>query len=288
LRAEKLGIAHGAGTTPAPVIDSPSAKPHPEPSGFTPGGRPFYKFVGMEFVKVTAGDFYMGADDVKNASPQHLVYQLDYDFYIGRYPVTNQEYSLYLRTAGKPIIMTKEKAKHPAVNVSWKQAQDFVSWLNGKHQSDLLNGYKFHLPSEAEWEKAARGVEGNEYPWGNKFDAKKCNSKVGGKKGTTPVGTFSPQGDSAFGSADMVGNVWEWTRTLDKRKSSPFSYEYPYRCDDGREDLLVDDGIYEYIVRGGSFESDKTTANCIRRFNISSNHGQGDLGFRLAICPIKK
>jgi hypothetical protein len=236
LRAEKLGID----SVPSPKAESSlppiavSPKSHPDPSSFTLGGRPVYIFGRMDFVKVTGGDFYMGADDIEAVRPQHLVYQLSDDFYIGRFPVTNQEYSLYLRDTGQAILTSKAVARHPVTGIPWHEAQEYINWFNNKHLHDLPSGYRFCLPSEAEWEKAARGLEGNIYPWGNKFDMRRCNSKEGEVGGTTPVGAYSPQGDSAYGAADMAGNVWEWTRSIgEKIDGSVFGY--PYRFDDGRE-----------------------------------------------------
>ena len=107
------------------------------------------------------------------------------------------------------------------VNVSWDDAVDFCRWLSeATHRS-------FRLPSEAEWEKAARGSDGRIYPWGNQApDEKRCNfgTKVGD---TTPVGKY-PDGASPCGALDMAGNVWEWTGSIYK--------PYPYAPDDGRED----------------------------------------------------
>jgi formylglycine-generating enzyme required for sulfatase activity len=280
-RAEKFGIDHGSTTTPG--VDTVSSKPHPEPAGFSAGGRPFYIFGGMEFVKVPAGDFYMGADDLEDAKPQHLIYKLNYDFYIGRYPVTNQEFSLFLRDRERPIPIARFQMKLPMVNVPWNYADEYIDWLNSVHDSELPTGYMFKLPSEAEWEKAARGVDANEYPWGNEFDARRCNSLEGGKKGTTPVGTYSYQGDSAFGATDMAGNVWEWTRSL-KRKGDTY-YSYPYRFDDGREEAVYDDA--EYILRGGSYESNKEEVRCAKRTWLKPKQGATTIGFRVAICPIK-
>jgi formylglycine-generating enzyme required for sulfatase activity len=279
LRADKLGIAHKSEAKPASVVSLASNKSHPEPSGFTPGGRPFYVFGGMEFVKIPAGDFYMGANDIEEARPQHLVYQLAYDFYIGRYPVTNQEYSLFLRDTGQPIVLPKDAARHPTVWVSWERTQEFVAWLNGKYQADLPLEYKYRLPSEAEWEKSARGVDGNEYPWGNTFDAKRCNYLDGRKWNTTPVGLYSPQGDSAFGAADMAGNVWEWTRTQ-------MQFKYPYRFDDHRdeEDANL---AFARTLRGGSFKSDESNVRTAFRFGSVPFFSDSDIGFRIAICPIK-
>lgn len=271
LRAERLGIAVAA------VSD-------PSPAGFTPGGRPFFQFGGLSFVRVAAGDFYMGSDDLEHASPQHLVYQLNYDFYIGRHPVTNQEYASYLRATQQPIVMPKHKASHPVANVSWEQTQEFIAWLNKSYQADLPAGHRFRLPSEAEWEKSARGVEGNEYPWGNTFDIQRCNSLERNSNDTTPVGAFSPRGDSAFGAADMAGNVWEWTRTLAGNVDPRF--RYPYRADDGREDDIPVSG--ERVMRGGSFLEDKNSVRCASRNAAQMLSGSSTIGFRVAVCPVNK
>lgn len=277
LRAEKLGVSFPAS---APEPPAPKATfVTPEPVHFTPGGRPFFQFGGLDFVKVKGGDFYLGSDELEFAGPQHLIYQLERDFYLGRYPVTNQEYSLYLRAAGSPIVMTKEKAKHPVVNVSLRDAYHYVAWLNQKHGGELPSGYTFRLPSEAEWEKAARGAEGNEFPWGNHFDAKRCNSREGSKGETTPVGAYSPQGDSAFGAADMAGNVWEWTRSLYR--------SYPYRFDDEREAAAVLESS-EYVLRGGSFNSDAVFVRCAIRVGSTPLFSEADRGFRVALCPLEK
>jgi len=274
LRAEKLSVSLPKPSS-EPLSPSPASVEN-EPSNFTTGGRPIFTFGGMEFVKVKGGDFYMGSDTVEFARPQHLVYQLDYDFYIGRYPVTNQEYSLYLREAGNPIVMTRDKGRHPAVNILFSDAYGYVVWLNKKYASNLPSGYRFCVPSEAEWEKAARGVDGNEYPWGNRFDLRRCNSLEGGVGGATPVGEYSPQGDSSFGAADMAGNVWEWTRSLQR--------EYPYRLDDGRESDDVIEAA-QYIMHGGSFKSDNDIIRCAVRVWSSPLFSESDRGFRVAICP---
>jgi formylglycine-generating enzyme required for sulfatase activity len=228
----------------------------------------------------------MGADDLEIASPQHLVYQLSYDFYMGRYPVTNQEYSLYLRDTRQSIVMAKGAERYPISGVSWHQAQEYIRWLNNKYLNDLPIGYAFRLPSEAEWEKTARGVAGNIYPWGNHFDARRCNSLETGVGATAPVGSYSPQGDSSFGAADMAGNVWEWTRSIgEKNYASMFGY--PYRFDDGREDESGQAG-FKYVLRGGSFKSNQQEIRSANRICFESSIAESDFGFRVVICPLER
>ena len=115
------------------------------------------------------------------------------------------------------------------VNVSWQDAQAYCQWLSEK------TGKSYRLPSEAEWEKAARGADGRVYPWGNEWDAAKCNTRESKIQGTSPVGQFSTLGDSPSGCADMVGNVWEWTLSLWGPDSDSPKYRYPYDPADGRE-----------------------------------------------------
>jgi len=310
--ASKPPTAASSVNLPTPVPVAPAS------AKTTPGGHPIYVFGGLEFVKIPAGDFYMGSNDdfsldkISNSSssvsvdddiipdwmrkagwggeeslgnsskPQHLVYQLNFDYYITRFPVTNYQYSLMTRETGGSIIMAKGKAQHPVVQVSWYDAQIFTIWLNKKHQADLPKGYHFCLPSEAEWEKAARGTDGNEYPWGDKFDENKCNTSEGGKGDTTPVGTYSPQGDSPFGCADMAGNVWEWTRSLWGDNHLQPLFKYPYRFDDNREDENAGDSIYR-VLRGGTYSENRESACCAAR-NIGVPQARFEnLGFRVAI-----
>jgi formylglycine-generating enzyme required for sulfatase activity len=162
---------------------------------------------------------------------------------------------------GGPVYSNPEYANHPVVGVTWDQAQAYCTWTQGR------------LPTEAEWEKAARGEYGNEWPWGNEFDKNKCNSYEGGKGGTTPVGAYSPQGDSPYGVSDMVGNVWEWCAT--KWQNSYQSY-----VDDND---LSGDALR--VVRGGSFDDDQRGARVAVRGRNSPGYRDGDQGFRVVVAP---
>ena len=109
-------------------------------------------------------------------------------------------------------VICKAKCYHPVVQVSWFEALEFVKWLNRTYRSVLSSGLAFRLPSEAEWEKAARGIEARKYAWGNRLPSPElgmevCNIHDTGIGDTTPVGKYSPDGDSPYGCADMTGNV---------------------------------------------------------------------------------
>ena len=168
----------------------------------------------------------------------------------------------------------KDKANHPVVKVSWYDAMEYCKWLNEKLQGEI-GALAVRLPTEAEWEKAARGEQGNEWPWGNEFDAAKCNSSEGGKGDTTPVGAYSPQGDSPYGAADMAGNVWEWCHSIFK--------PYPYKADDGRE---KESGSELRVVRGGAWIVDRSA----RARGVSPQATLPALvtdfiGFRVVVAP---
>jgi formylglycine-generating enzyme required for sulfatase activity len=196
------------------------------------------------------------------------------DFWIGKYPVTNLEYQAFIRsTSHKPPRgwegnqYPPEKGDHPVLNVSWNDATAYCEWLI------LETGKNYHLPTEAEWEKAARGTDGRIWSWGSEFDSNKANTKEANIGTTTPVGQFSPQGDSIYGCADMIGNVWEWCNDKFEFDSSNKISNYP--------DLSQQEN--NYIVRGGSFYRSSWDARCAtRRANRSSLVGEAK-GFRVAL-----
>ncbi len=225
-------------------------------------------------VKVRAGPFTLGGEEYNIERPPHEVHLLDYE--IGRYPVTNYEYKAFV-TSAKDINprppwhwegseYPEETGDHPVVNVSWHDAISYCRWLS------RTTGRPFHLPTEAEWEKAARGDSGRTWAWGNRWDEKKCNTRGNGPGRTTPVGQYSPDGDSPYAASDMIGNVWEWCSSLSK--------PYPYDPGDGREDLQE---TGERVSRGGSFSSETKLAHCAYRYKRLSNSRDRTLGFRVVL-----
>src|SRR5690606_19684012 len=135
------------------------------------------------------------------------------EFRIARTPVTNAQYYLYIQAThaqppsywedGQP---PKDKLSHPVVAVRWDDASQYCEWVS------TVTGKLVRLPTEAEWEKAARGDKDlREYPWGDEFDGIKCNTTELGLGDTSPVGIF-PSGASPYGCLDMSGNVWEWVQ----------------------------------------------------------------------------
>jgi formylglycine-generating enzyme required for sulfatase activity len=193
--------------------------------------------VEMVFMRVPAGEFWMGSESTDKEAyvdekPQHKLYLKEY--WIGKYPVTNAQYQAFIQATGYHCNgkFASGKEQHPATNVNWRDALKFCEWAS------RASGEPIRLPTEAEWEKAARGPDRRRYPWGNQLPRQQlCNY---GHE-TLQVGKYSPHGDSPYGCADLSSNVWEWTTSL--------FLPYPYQSNDGREHL-AETGLR--VVRGGA------------------------------------
>jgi len=246
----------------------------------------FMIFNGMEFRRVPSGEFQMGIkrgyQDYDEYDARHTV-NIPYDYWMARFPVTNELYNDYVESKGikHPVDDWKQKRNHPVLNLEWKDAMAYCNWLNNLLRDELPVTLALRLPTEAEWEKAARGTDGREYPWGKRFERNRCNTDPDPFDGkdvheTTPVGMYSPSGDSPYGCADMSGNVYEWVHSL----YAP----YPYNVGDGRED---EKKAGEHVVRGGSFISVSEYATCAHRgaSDCENNHCF-DIGFRVCIAPL--
>jgi formylglycine-generating enzyme required for sulfatase activity len=255
-RADGLGL----------IIESPateekkSALASPAPARVVTTSNKITLSNGMEFMHVPAGAFLMGSTNenkraYSNERPQHLV-NIPYDYWMARFPITNELCNAYVRSKDiqHPLNGWEEKKDHPITNVKWTDAMECCQWFNGLLKNELPSGLILRLSTEAEWEKAARGTDGREYPWGDEFDKNKCNSSEGGKGSTTSVGFYSPHGDSPYGCADMAGNVWEWTHSLMKA--------YPYKITDRREDEKAPGAR---VLRGGSCKYNESYARCAYR-----------------------
>lgn len=244
-----------------------------------------HRFGNVEFVQIPKGKFLMGSKDdnqlaFDDEKPQHIV-EIPYDYWMARCPVTNEQFAKFVdETAHKFRFENdyKEKADHPVVNVTWHDALEYCNWLNALNAKDIqMPKVHVRLPTEAEWEKAARGAYSNEWPWGNEFDKNRCNIDESGKSGTTSVGAYSPQGDSPYGVTDMVGNVREWCQSIYKH--------YPYQANDGREDVAA---VGMRAVRGGAWNSSLKTARCAARskFDPATFYFRDLFGFRVVIAPV--
>ena len=262
----------------------------------------------LGFVHIPTGDFLMGTkkSDIKSLiekfggekdfyereTEQHKVNLPDY--FMSRYPVTVAQFKTFVvESEYKPDREESLKGvpTHPVVYVTWFDAIAYCNWLNEKlkaiakttqpedeEQNKFWRGLAegklmVTLPSEAEWEKAARGdKEAREFPWGEDVNLDKVNGNmVIGR--TSPVGSF-PQGKSPYDLQDMSGNVWEWTRSIYEK--------YPYQNSEKRE--TMDDKESSRVLRGGAFYHDVRDLRCAFRFYHNPVGRSYSIGFRVVVC----
>jgi formylglycine-generating enzyme required for sulfatase activity/energy-coupling factor transporter ATP-binding protein EcfA2 len=251
------------------------------------------------FVRIPAGKFIMGSDEGQDREkPQHEL-DLPYDYWMAKYLVTVAQYRAFV-AASKHKTADEDSlhgvANHPVVRVTWQDAMAYCDWLSGQlvvyskeiaHPDDSFwkgiaaGKFRVCLPSEAEWEKAARGNDGRTYPWGEKPDPNLANYSETGLGTTSAVGAF-PGGQSPYGLLDMSGNVWEWTRTIwDEKK-----YKYRYRLDDDREDLHQRNA--QRVLRGGAFYDLVDLLRCACRVGFIPDLRSSHFGFRVMVSPSSK
>jgi formylglycine-generating enzyme required for sulfatase activity len=252
-----------------------------------------------EMILIPAGEFLMGSNRQDAAQPQHTLYLPDY--YIAKAPVTNAQWRTFVEATGHVVpkhwqkrenygllgmrtrivgvAFPEDKAQHPVAHVSWDDAVAYCAWLAE------VTGKPYQLPSEAEWEKAARGTDGRLFPWGNNpfFLKGKCNTKEARIGATTPVGAYSPKGDSVYGCVDMTGNVWEWTRSRWRTDFREPGFKYPYQADDGREDMQAS-GMR--VWRGGSFANKAANSHPAFRFYSLPLVPRDIIGFRVGVLVL--
>jgi formylglycine-generating enzyme required for sulfatase activity len=228
--------------------------------------------------------------------PQHTLPLQRY--YIARYPVTVAQFHAFVEASGyRPDDEDSLRGipNHPVVNVPWHDALAYCKWLTRRLRewagtpeplATLLQqeDWQVTLPSEAEWEKAARGLvpdsgEGRIYPWGDKFAPDKANTEETDINGTSTVGCF-PKGKSPYGVMDLSGNVFEWTRSVFA------DYSYPNNQKAWREqenlEALRDQ---PRVLRGGAFWGNQWDARCAFRNRNYPAYRDVGVGFRVVVLP---
>jgi formylglycine-generating enzyme required for sulfatase activity len=162
----------------------------------------------------------------------------------------------------------------PVVGVTWFEARAYCAWLSAQ------TGDHYRLPTEVEWEAAARGHTGRNYAYGQTFDAARGNSLETHIRRTTPVGVF-PLGGTPEGIHDLSGNVWEWTTTIWGKERNKPDYPYPYNGEDGRENL--EDSDSWRVLRGGSFYDNQDLARAAYRAYLTPGSRNYVDGFRVVV-----
>jgi len=261
------------------------------------------KLPTIAWCDVPAGDFIMGSDEGHDdEKPQHTV-TIPYAYRVSKYLLTNTQYSYFIKVGGytepyrqfwtetgwvkmidkqkytQPVLWDNESynlSNQPAL-VTWYEAVAYCRWLTAQwHKLDILaKSMMIRLPTEAEWEKAARGTTGHIYPWGNKPPTpERANYKETGLGMTSPVGCL-PQGASPYGCLDMAGNDREWCATK-------WGKDYPYQHEDEwTDDYLAGDN--RRTLRGGAFYD---ATDLLRAAYRDSFDPLSNFGFRLFCVPI--
>jgi len=239
------------------------------------GSTQISKEDGMVQMYVPTGTFTMGSEKYPDEQPIHAV-MLD-AFWIDKFEVTNAMYALCVKVGKCPLPQSPKSStrtayfsnpqydNHPVIYVTWENANTYCSWTGRR------------LPSEAEWEKAARGTDGRIYPWGNQFDGAKVNSydsnpRVGD---TTEAGKYS-SGASPYSALDMAGNIWEWVKDW-------YDGNY-YRNSPAQNPTGPISGTYR-VLRGGAWSSNDYNIRASIRSGFDPSNAFDYIGFRCASSP---
>jgi formylglycine-generating enzyme len=282
-------------------VDKEAAQPT-APAVVMPAVVPRRGPIDFDWVTIPAGEFLMGSNKMvdklayDDETPQHTLYLPEYR--IARVPVTVVQFAAFVGARGHtttaevqgsawswtgsdwkeikgsdwahprgPESSVRAKQDHPVTCVSWHDATAFCQWAGAR------------LPTEAEWEKAARGTDGRIWPWGNwEPNGGVCNFNMA-VGDTTPV-ERNPDGKSPFGLLDVAGNVWEWTSSLWGRGRDKPEFGYPYDATDGREDPSAADTVRR-VLRGGSFGNGVRVMRCAYRLRYSPLDRDINSGFRV-------
>ena len=261
-------------STPPPVTPRPEARPT---TGTVHRDRLQDGTQGPEMVFIRGGTFTMGSptNEAERDSDERQHRVSVGDVWMGRYAVTFDEYDRFARATGRDLPDDEGwgRGRRPVINVSWDDATAYAEWLSGQ------TGQRYRLPTEAEWEYAARAGTTTARYWGEAIGRNQancsssiwfgsCGSQWGGKQ-TAPVGSFAP---NAWGLYDMLGNVWEWT-------CSAFDANYggaEQRCDASGE---------RRSFRGGSWNTKPGWVRSAHRFRLTPGFRGKGLGLRLARSP---
>jgi len=274
----------------SPAVAAPAgqaATPGPSPTASVPAWAP-------DLVEIPAGSFLMGSADTDtfadaDEKPQHTLELARY--WIGRTEVTNAQFRQFVEDGGyakqeywtaagwawrEENSVTQPRywddpawnsADHPVVGVSWFEAVAYVRWLSAR------TGHAFRLPTEAEWEKAARGADGRIWPWGNEWIEGQANSAEEGQNTTTAVGGYSG-GASPYGALDMAGNAWEWCATERGKR-------YPYQLEDEWADAYLERDAIR-VLRGGALLSEQQYVRGADRYSTLGPRARYNfIGFRV-------
>jgi formylglycine-generating enzyme required for sulfatase activity len=271
------GSMPSAASKPPPPQQTPAEKPTSENvSASKPAGpaATLTNSIGMKLVLIPAGEFLMGSPDSdsdaqSNEKPQHRV-QISRPFYLGVYEVTQAEYEKVMGT--NPSQFKECGPRGPVEIVSWDDAQVFCQKLSALADEQAA-GWRYRLPTEAEWEYACRAGStsrfscGDDYSWLDNYAWSITNS---GSK-THPVGEKKP---NAWGLYDMHGNVWEWC--LDWRSD--------YTPGEQKDPCGPLSGPFK-VLRGGSWQSPKALCRSATRHSASRYESDATIGFRVALAP---